>query len=57
MRIKTYNLCPPIPDRRHDWIAYDDENYSGEELDIVGYGATEIDAIRDLLDNIEANME
>lgn len=56
MKIKTGYINPPIPDRTYDWIAFDDETYGGEESDVVGYGKTEIAAIRDLLDNIEANM-
>lgn len=56
MKIKTGFINPPISDRKYDWIAFDDETYGGEESDVVGYGKDEIAAIRDLLDNIEANM-
>lgn len=57
MRIHTYYLNPPIPTNQYDWIAYDDSTYGGEESDVVGYGGSEIAAIRALLDNIEANTE
>ena len=53
MRRITSNTSPPIPTRTHDWCAIDDETYGGEEGDLVGYGATEIEAIRNLLDLIE----
>jgi hypothetical protein len=47
MNIKTQNIFPPIPDRRFDWCAVDDDTYDGEGSPI-GYGATEAEAIRDL---------
>lgn len=57
MRIKTEYICPPIPDRRHDWSAIDDSTYDGAEDSAnrhqVGYGATEQEAIADLLCQIE----
>ena len=53
MRITTSHIAPPIPTKTHDWCAIDDETYGGEEGDLVGYGATEIEAIRDLLEQIE----
>jgi hypothetical protein len=41
---------PPIPDRNCDWIAWIDETlYDGS---MVGRGRTEIDAIRDLLEQM-----
>lgn len=57
MRITTSHIAPPIPTKTHDWSAIDDETYSGDESDPVGYGSTEIEAIRDLLDQIEANKD
>lgn len=46
-KIVTSNVCPPIPARGSDWCAY----YDGEEEDgNYGYGETEQDAIRDLLE-------
>jgi hypothetical protein len=40
---------PPIPDRRWDWSAH----YAGDEDERMdtGWGATRIEAIRDLLEN------
>lgn len=55
MKIKTNCECPPIPIRNFDWSAIDDDTYDGAEDSHcpIGRGATEIDAIRDLLDQIE----
>jgi len=54
MRIKTEFVNPPIPDRSFDWSAIDDDTYDGAEdapnRHEVGYGATEQEAIRDLLE-------
>lgn len=47
MKIKTQCICPPIPIRQFDWIAYDDDIYDGA-LDshcVTGHGATEQEAI------------
>lgn len=44
-RIITKNECPPIPDRRFDWVAYHDGE---EETGHAGWGATEAEAIEDL---------
>jgi hypothetical protein len=43
MKIKTSNICPPIPDRRYDWCAWDDSR--GEDCSPYGYGRTEDEAI------------
>lgn len=41
----TSNICPPIPTREYDWEAY----FEGEEeLQIIGYGETEEEAIQEL---------
>ena len=50
--IKTYYNPPPIPQRNYDWAAIDDSTYGGEPSDPVGFGKTEEEAIRDLLDQI-----
>ena len=48
-KIVTSNPFPPIPMRNMDWCAwYDDE---GEEAGRYGYGATEQEAIADLIAN------
>lgn len=46
--IKTVHVFPPIPDRRHDWIAF----YDGEEeAGNYGEGRTEAEAIADFIEN------
>lgn len=50
-KIVTDFVYPPIPDRRFDWSAIDDNTYDGEGCPI-GRGATEQEAIDDLLDKI-----
>jgi len=42
-KLITRNVCPPISDRRFDWVAH----YDGDELH-AGWGATEAEAIADL---------
>lgn len=53
-RIVTGNIYPPIPDSRFDWCAYRDGE---EEKGGYGYGATEAEAIADLLSNEEMDDE
>jgi hypothetical protein len=52
MRIKTNYCYPPIPDRRFDWSAYDQDTYDGApdsgNRHQVGYGRTEQEAISNL---------
>ncbi len=46
-KIVTRHILPPIPIRSFDWCAH----YEGEEeRQEYGYGRTEQEAIRDLLD-------
>jgi hypothetical protein len=52
--IVTVCICPPIPDRRFDWCAYYDGDEEGGPR---GYGATEQEAVNDLLENSEAPIE
>lgn len=54
MNIKTHYVHPPIPTRNCDWCAVDDDVYDGAEdahpsCRLVGYGATEQEAIADLI--------
>ena len=51
MRVKTSFVYPPIPDRRFDWAAYDDER--GADNSPTGWGRTEQEAIADLLEQVE----
>lgn len=60
MKIVTHYQFPPIPIRTLDWSAIDsntfDADFDGERYVTkcpIGRGATEIDAIRDLLNQIE----
>lgn len=52
MKIKTAYDPKPIPDRRFDWDAIDDDTYDGPGSPI-GHGTTEQEAIRDLLEQLE----
>jgi hypothetical protein len=47
MKIRTTHVKPPIPDFSMDWSAVDDDRYEGGSP--IGYGATEQEAINDLL--------
>ena len=51
MVIKLEFVYPPIPDRRHDWLAYPD----GEEENtaLQGWGNTPTQALRELADRLE----
>ena len=51
MKIITKYEFPPIPDRSMDWSAIDDDTYEGGKP--VGRGATEQEAIDDLLEQVE----
>ena len=51
MNIRTEFVYPPIPDRRFDWSAVDDDTYEGGAP--IGYGRTEQEAIADLLEQLE----
>lgn len=51
MRIKTDYWCKPVPSREFDWSAIDDDTYDGPGC-AIGYGATEQEAINDLVDRI-----
>lgn len=47
-KINTHHEFPPIPIRQFDWCATFDGYEPGEP---IGWGATEAEAIADLLDN------
>ena len=53
MKIRTTFVYPPIPDRRFDWSAIDEDTYDGAEdsgnRNQIGYGRTEAEAIADLM--------
>jgi hypothetical protein len=47
VKIKTWHEYPPIPDRRFDYGAMDeDDNADGT---LIGWGPTEAEAVLDLL--------
>jgi hypothetical protein len=50
VRVRTENVCPPIPTRDLDWSAVDDNYEPGHA---IGTGATEDAAIADLLEQLE----
>lgn len=52
MKIKTTYVCPPVPERSFDWSAIDEDTYNGSGSPI-GFGATEQDAVKDLMDQME----
>lgn len=56
VKIRTDSVYPPIPDRSFDWQAITDD-YDGAEdsstRNQIGRGATEQEAINDLLDQLE----
>ena len=52
MKIRTDYIYPPIPDRRCDWVAVDDDTYDGPGCP-VGSGRTEAEAIADLMEQLE----
>jgi hypothetical protein len=55
IKIRTTFEYPPIPVRSFDWSAIDDDTYDGADDSScpIGHGATEQDAIDDLLDQLE----
>lgn len=58
--IRTTHEYPPIPDRSFDWSAIDDETYDVDcdqdgffSTSPIGRGATEQEAIADLIEQLE----
>ena len=63
MKIVTSFDYPPIPDRSMDWNAVDSDTYDCDcdqdgffSTCPIGHGATEAEAIADLLDQIEGRQ-
>lgn len=52
MKIRTSYVRPPIPYRQNDWSAVDDNTYDGPGC-LIGWGATEAEAIEDLMRQME----
>jgi hypothetical protein len=55
MKIKTDYWMKPIPDRRFDWCAVDDDTYDGPGSPI-GHGRNEAEAVADLKDQLHDRM-
>ncbi len=55
VKIRTDFWAKPIPLRQFDWIAIDEDTYDGapDSHSPIGYGATEAEAVADLLEQIE----
>ncbi len=58
MRITTEHVFPPIPDRSCDWSAIDEDTYDGADDSRcpIGRGATEAEAVADLLEQMETGL-
>lgn len=52
MNVKTTFWMKPLPSRRFDWEAVDDDTYDGPGCPI-GLGATEMEAVADLIEQLE----
>ena len=52
IQLFTYAVAPPVPTRRWDWIATETGTYDYDAP--IGRGCTEVDAVNDLLDELEA---
>jgi hypothetical protein len=61
MKIRTEFIFPPIPVRDFDWTAVDDDTYDGapdsKTRNQIGYGRTEEEAIKNLLEILEEDKE
>lgn len=55
MKLKTSYDPKPIPDRRYDWLCYDEDTYDGPGCP-VGVGATEAEAIEDFVGQIDRRL-
>ena len=55
MKIRTEFVYPPIPIRQFDWSAVDDDTY--EPGCAIGTGATELEAVKDLMQQLEDDYE
>ena len=52
-KIITQNICPPIPSRAFDWIAYQENS---DETGPYGFGKTKKEAIKDLNELIDSDF-
>lgn len=57
MTIHTDYVCPPIPVRDFDWRAvFDDYDGAPDASSPMGHGATEFEAIKDLIEQAEGRL-
>ena len=49
MKIITEWIKPPVHSNKYDWVAYIEDQ---EESGIKGYGPTELEAVRDLAEQL-----
>ena len=54
MKVCVSKTYAPIPTRCLDYAAVDYDTYGGEDGDVVGYGATEQEAVLNLIYNTDA---
>jgi len=55
-KVRTSNIYPPIPLRQFDWQAvFDNDEPNDSGYMMIGYGATEAEAIEDLRLEFEAS--
>lgn len=58
IKLRTDFIYPPIPIRTHDWSAVTDDYDGADDSNCpIGYGATEQQAIDDLIMQIEDEAE
>jgi hypothetical protein len=61
MKISTHCIYPPIPIRDYDWSAIDSDTYDGapdsRNRAQIGYGRTEQEAITDLMNLLEDELD
>lgn len=61
MKIRTSYDPKPIPTSRFDWAAVDEDTYDGApdsgNRNQIGYGASEAEAIADLMILLEENKD
>lgn len=57
IKVRTNFARAPLPIRGLDWSAVNDRTYDGSESDPIGRGATELEAIVNLLEQIEERAQ
>jgi hypothetical protein len=57
VRVITEYIRPPVPTTMYDWMAYIDGEPDGESNGPTGYGPTEADALRNLIEEAVEHFE